>query len=1069
MIGRYAAYYTNRLNNIEDGPIEAVKEFLAGMDDFLNVDCDSTAKWGGYCPAPSATPWAIHDHMLPVICTGSAECHPCCMPQDATFDGVLYEGLRPDTCDPNVDWATECAASSPYGPNGYPWMYDSTYENPFNGFYSFREIIGKDDQHQEFYKDTSLTPPLWNPNRIPQNPHAGVDEDFYLEDATNYYIPPYFAPDVPEIYKGIFPFFYKMNDWGVTLPNPITNPFDFLERPRECHWCDPLYYPGCPVCDLQFDGPHPHPLALPQLSLPLDPSTLVYNTTGVVDGYNINPGFPPLWVDKVDKPSDIISEPDLCAENFYGTPNGFWKPGDDQFCSDVWPYSVDCAKNQGNCQGSPFTCGCGENGVSPTEFPDDALDSITTGLKDFITWAEETLALGNENLYSVTANLSVWYPEAARWIEPAGMSVYDGDPEPGFLVKTLTEMTEMRDRVYGWIVNRDAATGVNEGYVGATCTEVWCVTPNDTLPGVAGCSQVRGDEVLTFNSGTGVYGDVPSIINCLDHNINTEGAGDFNNGLGNANRWDNCFIGCEACRTDVTGAICVDGDRVNQACGALPGFYPPRSLVDGFDNHDSRCPSPLSFWRTGPVHTAEITELRKCPALCTTCFTDCSDARITCQTACSTAQSDCSDVCASDASSCSSTCASDYGTCFTACAGDAVCEAGCASTESTCNSGCSSDESDCNGVCDADLIVCNDTCDADLLVCNDDCTCEGMTVCAQAPSQCNVYCGGGGCACAVPLPLDCQTEVCNDPTPGAIPTVPAGCLTDVTAGTVIATRVQEAKGICEFNDPDTWLDYVARSIPEATNQVAKFELRKSFLEDRYAEAMDLIDNVLNPSIEKFEAFLSGPAQVLINARVNLNPDDQGLPYQAVYGWSDEAAEDGTPGKWHIVKAEARVLDYCDNRCAPDQVSPDPRWPRIRTYTKNWGMRRCYELDSELGSVKFRVTRYDEDRDSGYFNFPNGVPIWNFITAHPKRPQDPLYSPGGLSGACAGSVITTFRDGSPTGGIYDGAFMVDEHDDDPGCWNLAHRMLTRGVVTETCARYSWMGGRMNFLFVPCQPF
>ena len=78
-------------------------------------------------------------------CFDLAECHPCCVP--LTLDG---EPFRPEDCDPLADWQTECGLTSPFGPL-YPWVYDPSYENPDNTFDSFRELIGKDDEHQDFH------------------------------------------------------------------------------------------------------------------------------------------------------------------------------------------------------------------------------------------------------------------------------------------------------------------------------------------------------------------------------------------------------------------------------------------------------------------------------------------------------------------------------------------------------------------------------------------------------------------------------------------------------------------------------------------------------------------------------------------------------------------------------------------------------------------------------------------------------------------------------------------------------------------------------------------------------
>ena len=67
----------------------------------------------------------------------------------------------------------------------------------------------------------------WDPNRIPQFDHDGTE--FYVQDATNFYIPPAYSPTPPEPNKGIYPYFHKIKDWGVEL-----DALDIASNPREC-------------------------------------------------------------------------------------------------------------------------------------------------------------------------------------------------------------------------------------------------------------------------------------------------------------------------------------------------------------------------------------------------------------------------------------------------------------------------------------------------------------------------------------------------------------------------------------------------------------------------------------------------------------------------------------------------------------------------------------------------------------------------------------------------------------------------------------------------------------------
>ena len=324
----------------------------------------------------------------------------------------------------------------------------------------------------------------------------------------------------------------------------------------------------------------------------------------------------------------------------------------------------------------------------------------------------------------------------------------------------------------------------------------------------------------------------------------------------------------------------------------------------------------------------------------------------------------------------------------------------------------------------------------------------------------------------------------------------------------------------DFLITDGWLYSTEQSIREAKNQVAKFEKRRDFLYWRLKEAQNILsifgedtdgDGTTDTGIiEKLETFLRGPAADLIQARIDYAPPsgETGLPYQAIYGWrnEDEVLPSGGTrrGKWHIVKVEARVPGACDDRCSWSQTSRDPAWPRIRTYTKSWGTKRCYELVNTEGSVKFRTTRWDEDKsakscaglspcpvdctDCGgssvatyhpVMRFPNGEPIWSFKGNHPLRPlSTSLYNPDLLDGVCASSTLTELPGSMTPTTIYMGAFMLNRFNMDGGpenneqCWNLAHGLLSSGVFNETCARYYWHGGTntgMGIEFVECEEF
>ena len=288
--------------------------------------------------------------------------------------------------------------------------------------------------------------------------------------------------------------------------------------------------------------------------------------------------------------------------------------------------------------------------------------------------------------------------------------------------------------------------------------------------------------------------------------------------------------------------------------------------------------------------------------------------------------------------------------------------------------------------------------------------------------------------------------------------------------------------------PGGWLDGIVRSYPEAQNQVAKFRQRYTYLSGRLNELNGIIA-VLDEAEQKFNEFLTcvdadgdgkpdGHACQLIQDRINYEYEPSGLPYHAVYGWQGEPPKNdpSAPGRWHLVRVDARIPRKCDRACNIDQ-SPtgDPSWPWVGTYTEGFlDTTRCYEMRGTEGVVKTRVTRFDENRGSSVL-FPNGVPIWEFKYFHPERPVDysgpNAYNPQGLEGTCFNSMVNELPDGTPTN-IYQGAFILNERADNPGCWDRVQNILTRGVTSETCARYYWQRGMrpgMDFMFVPCLSF
>jgi len=1131
-ISRFGMYYNERLQKI--GPFTpgpAIDEFIRALDEFVHERAGGDG-------------WAIHDPMPPEQCVGQAECFPCCFPDTVTFEGEepLIE-LRPTDCPNSTNdtfWAGECGPASPYGA-AYPWLYDPFYENPNNAFFSFRELIGLDDEHRDFYKDENdpnsdpaSIPGLGRPTQFFHDGEDGGDPGFRLEDATGFYVPPYYFPTVPETRRGIYPFFYKMNDWGVDLAEVRTNLFDLPEPTdsRECHWCD-VRGADCRTCDGL--PPHPHPLEIPPLVLPLDPDPLspdglIYNTTYFVDGIG-NPvdtdpnkaGNPPLAVDRVTipLPGNIIAEdedPPVCAQDTLypppGSADGFWREGGDRFCSPTAPYYLECPKGE--------SCDLAED---KELFPDDAVDDLVYELANFIDWARRLLANAQTDMQALSDDFPNWYPEAAIWIEPEGtppgpkrsvpcylcdLKLPDEDetklPE-GILYIWLDEMTVMRDRILGWINNYNDATDVNEGYLGGSCTStndplvpaVWCV-PDAGLA----CPEVPPDEAATFDSNRNdVQGDVEDIVACLNYNLDGYdhvAAEAFRGCIGPPCNPANCIVGAGGTLPEfhlngvtrynypVTVIDCDEGPEgwargnpwydamernlglatkpssmaqgnrtrfanCGNSCSLADCHELPRSMVPfaSAPNYDPQNYQPLDL-DTANGNWKDITAFNDC-------LNNCNPENCRVGPRLPTVHS-------SDGT--------PYAA-YPAPVGGAPTAADCADWGPT------NPWFDVIVLNKASVTPPDEPDMVPMIACAYQCsnaTCQAMP--AQNAATTVTYFPDNG------DPLAHDFEAGGDCVDGRLDSGSSWY-------PEVNTALSETLGSSSCDLDEGWLDQTRQSTIEATNQMAKFGKRRDFLQGRLTEAQNILhilgedldgDGVIDTgAIRMFTDFLLGPAADLILARIDYDDiqDDAGLPFEAVYGWRSEDISPVAPGKWHIVKVEARVPGACETACGHSQArNSDPGWPRIHTYTKNWGTRRCYRLVNTRGVVKFRTTRWDEDKTSGSLFFPNGAPLWRFRSTNPQRPADGTDNPAHLAGdaRCASSTIQPPLASSELKKRYYGAFMmnqfhpIDDPENNARCWNLAHRFLSRGVVNETCAEYYFHEGPgqgMGLKFVPCQEF
>ena len=314
-----------------------------------------------------------------------------------------------------------------------------------------------------------------------------------------------------------------------------------------------------------------------------------------------------------------------------------------------------------------------------------------------------------------------------------------------------------------------------------------------------------------------------------------------------------------------------------------------------------------------------------------------------------------------------------------------------------------------------------------------------------------------------------------------------------------------AGGSCTNTNPGGWRDDVMQSNVEAINQVEKFRKRLEFLtgfppgggEDSLVKRAKEAWSELKRAHDELSAFLIGddtnpsPAEKLTNLMRDFGTKPPPLPSQAVYVWQSDPDPKrpfdahGNPmkGSWHIVRVDVRIPQRCGTNasCGPGGNFPDSVWPWISTRTISWGTRRCYALESWRGSVKARVTRFDEDKAPGFLTFPSGEKIWDFRFSNPLAPRasnvNSDISRDCLPGGGSGSTCDLELSSAPN------AFLIGSRNDckNPpcnnqcaACWRTVNEILQSGVTTETCAEYFLIerghaGTHFHSKFIKCRNF
>ncbi len=1029
-IGRFSFYNTKRFLALSGTDGRKIEEFLNALHELVLIGNDSWGLWDPvfYPDNTTHVPSVLSSH--PCYSDSGykpAECDYCC---DNYESSDVPEGCSRTTC------STRSPFNSPVKP--YPYVYDFSYEDSTNTFMSFREQLGRDDEHHLYHvnKDNSN----WHSAPFPsqgQQSYSDADTGFYLKDVVGYYTSPYFTLSTPDIWIStglsatpapkLFPFLYKMRDWGPSLKVATYANY-------ECHWCDTRSAYSCPG-DIVSTYPE-----ITRLSLPVDPSTLPHNKTQGWCVNKTNKGGdkdPPVIPDLVGGAPALYVANDACAIKPAPLPVsdltkyvGGWKSGADRYCSnaDGALYSLDCPKHGIASAPSDFSnpqCGEGTTaeGITPRNpsfWQDDMLDAIIYGMPelfDFERTLWRSMATGGSS--ALASSFVEWYGVASSgesmtngisdWIEPPcpNPSACPGSftklARPGTLWIWRAELKWLNQQIQKWLV---PASGSE--YAGTLFgpDAAWCVPSF-----AAGNGSAPPAEILTFDiNANGIRGDVADVIACLSwnaRNVRTYTLPTVS-ATGNAEKFQRCF---DSCGLDT--------------CSNLP-----RSLIpDFYDGTKFRSGDPANIFDAG--NTTDQASFNACLTSTTiaTCTAKCDSPPLPS--------------------------GSPYDLpAFVDPNVDKI-----ANIDSFCTT--------------------NPTFNASSDLCNP----RAVLNCGSVSSKNACKCSWAGSCSGFIGSWGCSDKSYFNAVTDALVTAKGSC-SDSVYKKVIEDSAKEAKvQVAKFKKR---LDFLQGRYDEAmalsndgSNPLFDSTKPNGILTVAIEKLTDFLDN--DTPMDGTDDSAEAPAERLIDARIKHTDAITGdLPAFAIYVWQDKDRLAGKErwgtyeGYWHAVKVEARI----PRRCTGDCIATE--WPKVFSKTSGGGFLKktkiCYTLINLEGITKARVIRYDQDKDLRGLLFPSGGNIWESHLSHPKERSNP--NPGGIARTCWNLIDEEMRgwleDDTDERRHLGAAFMLNRvpdllNSDDSytQCWNRVHRdLLDHGIQSEACAQYYFAGDGFRVKFVPC---
>jgi len=1035
----------------------------------------------------------------------------------------------PDKCgDP-----TTCTVRSPYynqflgpsndTPGNYPWVFDPHYEDANNNFVapgtcpawvffrSCRERMGRDDEHKDYNVMTSN--PNWHdsvglcgggggqcPGTLPPDAPAGPGADFYIKDATGFYdsihvldedneaiYDPLYNPPIVTVKEeklGIFPFFYKMQDWGIDLRG-LNLTFNPADTPAErwddyhCYWCDMTFpdptgttnpiRPECNNSPAKTVDPNIEELIMDEnrLNLALDPSSAAANLSGgwCVDNHNLSLPAVPLKADNVTNLLGLGS-PVFAVDGTCPIQSGGWRRGFDKYCAQEFPYERGCAKNLGyhNCEyitnvagdltPVPMDCICAPapgderscnafTGICTgdvalgtiDDFPDDELDQILIEFHEFFDWAVPMI---NRTESRLATKLRDWYSEAADWIEPACPNCTivgddDGCPDasccntgsdsdcPGSYTNKVRE-----GKLHSW-------RRVFEKY--DTVLYAWLMGDSYMDP-LAGGGGVDDYAWCIPNNADPRYACAPMPMEILTGERTA--LGDFDTSTpdpGNPVEGDiydilDCLF-WNAEDTVMHPVLRWGAVELFPLTVSRPPHMPAGDDIDVVGNalKFRACHEACTPGSGLPVDMIDFFPCYNLPRSLDPAFCPLKPFNppfgVSKWTAC-------------------------QATLIPNPPGPAMTYAEALSCATACGAVNFWDYPgyfDPSGIwyqppqLDETTFACPDT--------NPDCPIYGPP--PAAPGACKEphSCVAGTCVCRQ-LNAASYTD--------------AGSCDDPAFATQVAQIISDFGGVDTLGSCDpagSFMPAVQNSETQAYNQVEKFKYRLWFLSNRVREAEYVYQTVHDPYVQ-LEAFLDNdtpydlggdgilgtddenpngiicdvcelppepednlfdsPSEGLVWQRAHLDRDaNSSLPSTVIYVWEDPPLPTRT-GLRHAVKVEARLPKRCNNACVAT------RWPYVKTESHT--VERCYKLAATTGRVKVRTIRFDEERDStSTMRFPDGTAIWQIMSRHPKAGSPSETALDGTMATCQpfmDEILRMYPWGDPSAGANSlgYSFMLD---------------------------------------------